>query len=269
MTISLWSLQESARLSTVNRRGIQAIRSHLVLASCNVCKHSKALCRGLCTSDVSSLKTASIGRSILGRLWHLSWLAAFDDTDLHFLTIFISVTIDWVERVRAAFRLSLHLCHIIVVVSCETARVLSRLVSLLSSSSSNIINFQDITGDSALHGISLGSSLINVVDVHGVADELGRGGRTHLDLRDVVLRVQRVIGLSLGLELDDLRMSKRQILRSEICLILVEADMKGSWSRPINIPVGIGELRLVNLLGAMKLGDSTCITNYTMSVITL
>ena len=269
MTISLWSLQESARLSTVNRRGIQAIRSHLFLASCNVCKHSKALCRGLCTSDVSSLKTAPIGRSILGRLWHLSWLAAFNDTDLHFLTIFISVTIDWVERIRAAFRLSLHLCHIIVVVSCETARVLSRLVSLLSSSSSNIINFQDITGDSTLHGVSFGSGLIDVVDVHGVADELGRGGRTHLDLRDVVLWVQRVIGLSLGLELDDLRMSKRQILRSEICLILVEANMKGSWSRPINIPVGIGELRLVNLLGAMKLGDSTCITNYTMSVITL
>jgi len=33
--------------------------------------------------------------------------------------------------------------------------------------------------------------------------------------------------------------------------------MKGSWSRPINIPIGIGELRLANLLGAMKLGDST------------
>ena len=131
-------------------------------------------------------------------------------------------------------------------------------MSLLGACARNVVHFHDITCHSTLHRVSLGSRLVDIVNIHGVANELGRGGREYFDLRNVISWVQWVISISFGLEFDDLGRGKWQVVCLKIGLVLVETDVKSSWTRSVDIPIRIGELLLVNFLGAMKLWDSTC-----------
>ena len=130
--------------------------------------------------------------------------AAVNTADLCSFSIFIHNCVGWIQWVRAALGLAFHLGHICVVIAGETARVLPRLVSLLSTSPGDIIQFHWITRWSACHDVSFRPALVNVVNGHGVTDKLGRGGWSHLHFRNLIGGIQRVIALSLGLELDDL-----------------------------------------------------------------
>ena len=128
---------------------------------------------------------------------------------------------------------------------------------LLSTSPCNIIQFHRISRWPARHDVSFRPTLINIVNCHGVADKLWRGGCANLHIRNPVCGIQRVIALSLGLELDDLRLSTWKVLSPQISLIFNQTDMQSAWTRPIYIPVRIRELWLVHLLGAMQLWYST------------
>jgi len=171
--------------------------------------------------------------------------------------IFVHHSVSWVERVRAAFRFALHLGHISVVIGCETATIHSFLMSLLGSCASDIVNFHWITSGSSGHDVRLGPALLDIINLHRITDEFRGSGWPHLDLRNIVTGIQRVISLSLRLELNDLWLSSIQILRLQVCLLLDETDMKGTRSRPVNIPVRVSELLFVDLLRAMKLGNRT------------
>ena len=80
---------------------------------------------------------------------------------------------------------------------------------------------------------------------------------THFNLRQVIGRIQRIIALSLRLELDDLRGGTSDIAGLQVCLILVEANVEGAGAGPINVPVRVDELRLVHLLRAVQFRRST------------
>ena len=130
-------------------------------------------------------------------------------------------------------------------------------MSLLRSCAVDIVDVHDVTSLAASHDISLGLAALNVVDSHGVADELGRSCWSDLDLRQIVIWVQRIISLSRGLELDNLGSGSMNIIGRQVCLVLVQTHMEGTWSRAVDVPVLVGEFLLVGLLRAMKLGDST------------
>ena len=199
--------------------------------------------------------------TILGWLWHLRRFAAINSANLRTLAILIHDGVSWVEWVRASLRFALHLGHIRVVITCETASVLSWLVPLLSPCSSNIIDLHWVTSGSTLHNIGLRPALVDIVDGHCVANEFGGSSWAHLHLRNHVRGIQRVISLPLRLELDDLGLGTLQILRPQIGLLLNKADMEGARARSVNIPVRVGELLLVNLFRAVKLGYRTYSTD--------
>ena len=110
-------------------------------------------------------------------------------------------------------------------------------MSHLSFSARNIISFHDIASGTTLHSISLGPAPVDIIDCHGVTDELGWCRGANFDLSQPIVRVKRVISLPLGLELNDLRGSSLDVPSIQISLILVEVDMECARARPINIPV--------------------------------
>ena len=124
-------------------------------------------------------------------------------------------------------------------------------MSLLRASPRNIIEFHRVARRPTGHDVSFRSALVNVIDRHGVADELGWGGWTLLHLRNPIGGIQGVIALSLGLELDDLGLGPVKVLSPEISLFLDKSNVQRAGARSINIPVRIRELLLVHLLGAM------------------
>ena len=110
-------------------------------------------------------------------------------------------------------------------------------MSHLCFSALNIISFHDIANGTTLHSISLGPASVDIIDSHSVTDELGWCRGADFDLSQSVVRIQWVIALPLGLELDDLWSSARDVLSIQVSLILVEVDMECTGARPINVPV--------------------------------
>ena len=202
------------------------------------------------------MKTTSVSFSVLGRIRQTGWHAAFNTTDIVALAVLVNDTVGGVERVRAALRFALNLRHVRVVVSCETAGVATRLVPGLGACSLDVVKLHDVASGAASHGISLGPGLVDIVDVHGVADVLGWRGLANLDLGQVVGGIQRIVTLSVRLELDDLGGGAADVVRLQVGLLLVEADVEGAGARPVDVPVRVDELRLVDLLGAVQLGSS-------------
>ena len=168
---------------------------------------------------------------------HPCRFAAFNLADRVSFTILINSSVSWVQWVRASFRFTFNLGDIGVIVSGEAARVLSGSVSHLSFSARNIISFHDIASGTTLHSISLGPTSLNIIDCHGVTDELGRCRRANFDISQLIVRIKRVISLPLGLELNDLRCSTLDVPSIQISLILIEVNMECTRARPINIPV--------------------------------
>ena len=78
-------------------------------------------------------------------------------------------------------------------------------MSHLCFSALNIISFHDIANGTTLHSISLRPASVDIIDSHGVTDELGWSSGANFDLSKSIVGVQWVISLPLGLELDDLR----------------------------------------------------------------
>ena len=195
-TLRADSLKQGAGLSTLDSLSVHAVGDHLFGATSGVGEDTESLGRCLGASDVSSLQASAPVRSILGRLGHTSWFAAVDRADFESLTILSCVSVSRIKRVGASFRFSLNLSHIVVIVGSETASVLSGLMSLLSFSACNVINFHDIAGSATSHGVGLGLGLLDIIDLHGITDELRRSDRASLDIRKLIGRVQRVVGSS-------------------------------------------------------------------------
>jgi hypothetical protein len=130
-------------------------------------------------------------------------------------------------------------------------------VPLLSLSALDVVKPHGVTCLAASHDVGPGPAPVDVVDVHGIADELRRGSRTHLNLGNVVLWVQRVVALPLRLEFDDLRGCSVDITRRQVGLVLVETNVEGARARTVNVPVLVRELLLLDLLASVKLGGST------------
>ena len=101
----------------------------------------------------------------------------------------------------------------------------------------NVICFHDIASGTTLHSISLRPASLNIIDCHGITDELWRSCRSDFDLSQLVVRIKRVISLSFGLELNDLWRSAPNVLSSQVSLIFVEVDMECARARPVDIPV--------------------------------
>ena len=161
-----------------------------------------------------------------------------------------------VQWVRAAFRFPFHLGDIGVVNGVESARC-SWLVPLNSTGASNVINCHHISSFTSSHGVSLGLALVDIVDVHGVANELGRGDRAYLNFRKLVAGVQRVVALTRGLELVNVGLGTLDVGRPEVGLLLVEADVEGTGARSVNVPIAVRKLLFLRLLGAVQFGSST------------
>ena len=227
---------------------IKAGRGHLIGSPSHIGENAQAFSRCLRSGDVASVQTAAKLGAVLGRVWHLGRFAAINASYLCCFVVLIHDSVGRVEWVGASLRLSLNLGHVCVVITRETARVLSRLVSLLGARPCDIVQFHWVTRWPPRHNVGLGSALVDVVDGHGVSDELGRGGGSHLDLRDLVCGIQGVVTLSLGLEFDDLGLSSCKVISLEICFFLDQTNVKSTRARPINVPVRVGELRLVHLL---------------------
>ena len=88
----------------------------------------------------------------------------------------------------------------------------------------------------------------HIVDVHAVADELGRVRLDVLNVSQLVDRVQRVRRLPRGVELVPLGPGARDVAVGQVELGLLKADVQLSWARSINVKVLIAKLWSVNVL---------------------
>ena len=227
---------------------VKAGRGHLVGSPLHIGENAEAFSRRLRSSNVARVQTAAKLGAVLGGVWHLGRFAAINAPYFSRFVVLIHDSVGGIEWVGASLRLSFNLGHVCVVITRETARVLPRFVSLLGARPRDIVQFHWVARRPPRHNVGLGSALVDVIDGHGVSDELGRGGRPHLDLRDLVCGIQGVVTLPLGLEFDDLGLSSSKVICLEICFFLDQTNVKGTWTRPINIPVRVRELRLVHLL---------------------
>jgi len=92
----------------------------------------------------------------------------------------------------------------------------------------DVIEAHGVASLPSCHHVSFGLALVDIVDGHGVTDEFGRRCRSDLNLWYVVVRVKGIVALSLGLELDNLRRSSRDVISLHVGLLLVEADVEGA-----------------------------------------
>lgn len=104
--------------------------------------------------------------------------------------------------------------------------------------------------------ISLGHGPWDVSDTHLISDKLWRGYWAHLNLREIIDWVEWVRADAISRELNTLRACTFDITDVQVGLRFVQADMKCGRLRASDVPVGVGELRLVNLFGSMQLGRS-------------
>lgn len=103
-------------------------------------------------------------------------------------------------------------------------------MSGLGLSPLDVVDLEDVASHAACHHICLRLSLVNIIDAHGVSYELWRGGWPHLNFRELISRVQRVITLALGLELDNLGGCSADVVCLEIRLLLIQTNVKSSRS---------------------------------------
>lgn len=218
------------------------------MTSAHVSEDTEALGRCLRARDVTGLQAASVGSAVLGRLRHASWRASLDFANIVALTVLIDHSVGRIKWVRAPLRFTLDLRHVSVIVGCETARVGTGLVTSLSARALDIIKLHDIASGASGHRVSLRPRLINIIDDHGIANELRRSRWACLNLGQVVDGVQRVIGLALRLELDNLRGSSTDIVSPQVSFLLVQSNVEGARARSVNIPVRIDVLSFVNFL---------------------
>ena len=135
----------------------------------------------------------------------------------------------------------------------------------LSARAFDIVDLHNVASCATSHHICLWSRLIDVINDHSITNELRRSGRAHFHLRQIVDGVEWVITLTRRLELNNLRGSSLNVISPQVCLILVEADMEGARTRPVNVPVGVDILSFVNFLRSVKFGNGAY--SITMSVI--
>ena len=255
-TFGLRAFKQSSRLGTKDSFSVQAIGSHLIWSSSHIGENTESLRWSLSPSDIASLETTTVRGPILGRIRHTSRFAAIDCANLARFAILINDSIGRVERVWASFRFAFDLGHICVIVSCETARILSWLVSLICLGALNVIDFHDISCFAASHHVSLGLGLVNIIDSHGVSDVLGGSHRANLNMRKLVCGVQRVASLPIGNEFVDLRGGSSYIVRFQVRLLLVEANVESAGPWTVNVPVCVTVLHFLCLLGAVQFWGS-------------
>ena len=101
-------------------------------------------------------------------------------------------------------------------------------MSLISTSALNVINFHNVSSDASSHRVCPRLGLVDVIDLHGVANELWWGHRPHFNVRKIVSWVQRVVTSSLRLEFDNLGSSAADVSSFEISLFFVETNVKSA-----------------------------------------
>ena len=101
-------------------------------------------------------------------------------------------------------------------------------MSLISTSAFNVIHFHNVSSDAASHRVCPRLGLVNVIDLHGVADELWWGHWPHLNVRKIVIWVQRVVTSSRRLEFDNLGSSAKDVSCFEVGLLLVESNVESA-----------------------------------------
>ena len=67
----------------------------------------------------------------------------------------------------------------------------------LCSSALNVINFHDIASWTTLHSISLRLTSVNIINRHGITDELGWSSGADFNFSKLIVGVQWVISLPL------------------------------------------------------------------------
>ena len=94
----------------------------------------------------------------------------------------------------------------------------------------NVVNLHYVTRLDLRQFVGFGASILKVVDVHLVSDELGWGCWSDFNFGQVVVGVEGVEVLSFGLELDYLWLGARDIASLKIGLLFVESNVESSWA---------------------------------------
>ena len=165
------------------------------------------------------------------------------------LALLISDHIYGIKRVSPdARRGKVRLRHVSVVIGCETGRVLPCLVSGVSLGPWNIIDLVGRLGLRLTSPVFFGACAWNIADVQCIADIFRRGNGSGLDFGEFIHRREGVVSKTVGCELHTLGRSALDISDVQIRLRLVQADVQGGGGGTCDVPVGVGEFRLVNLL---------------------
>jgi hypothetical protein len=149
------------------------------------------------------------------------------------------------------------LCHIAVIISGETSRVLALLMSEYSLSPRNIINLISFLSLSIVVPVFLGSGSLNIRYVHLITNEFGWGDGAGLHFGKVIHRRQGVVPKTVSSELNAFRGSSFDVTCSKIIFRFVQLNVEGCWLGACNVPVGIRKLRLVHVFGPVKSWRST------------
>lgn len=183
----------------------------LDLASISVVEVAEAARTNLAAVDIVRLQRLGLEVGILARLGQHLRNASTDGADLNQVLLLVAMHVRRGQRIRAPLRLELDVRHITVVhlvVELRsrhlTAAEAQHRVLLGWLRALDIINVHDVSrleAELLPHGRHTAG---NIRHIHLVAHELGRLGMLVLDVLQVILRVERILGRSLGRELDAL-----------------------------------------------------------------
>lgn len=176
-------------MGTEDGLSVETIRSHLIFTSLDAGENSKTLCGCLRACNVCGLQTATECGPVLGRLRELGGSTSCNLSDRSGFAILINHCVGRVEWVGAAFRFTFNFGNIGIVVASVTASVLSRLVAHVGLGPWDVVEAHWVTRFPTSHHVGLGLALVDIIDGHGVTDELGGRRWPDLDLLQVVVRV--------------------------------------------------------------------------------
>lgn len=214
-------------------------------------KHSQTLGAGSGSKNVLSLES-KIDLTLLALGGQDLRLVPLYLTNLDRLPVLVSYGVCGAQGVNVSLCHELCLCHIAVVVCGEPGRVLALLVSEHGLGPWNVIDLVGLLGLRLEVPVFLGVCPGDIRNVHLIADEFGRSDGSGLYLGQVVHWVQWVVPKTVGGELDTLRGAPLNVSVSEIVLWLIQLNVKCCGLRAGNVPICVGELRLVDLFRAVK-----------------
>ena len=175
------------------------------------------------------------------------------------ISILIAYGVGRVHRISNALCVEVSPCNVRIIVGSVSGAVLAGRVPWEGFGPWDIINLVRFLGLGLIVPVPLGLGPGNVAHIHLVPNELWWCDRPHLYLSERVCGVQGISRSPISSELHALGGSTFNIAYIQVRLGFIQPNMERGGLRASDVPVGVLELRLIDLLGAVQFGGCTYI----------